>query len=263
MEPQSTTQTVAAGDKAQLSLSSGDHAAIKAKCQKLGATLALIALVYKGDLLHFSNVEEMGIGLYVTTLWVAVKNLKCDELLREDSAKSSKTYLGKVAESGGVPTGPTSSSTGAVEIEIGLQQGPLHAEVVNDQVSLNVDTPTATVSSDGRNDFGVGYDPNSGTSFVAAYQNPLHIKPSNSNQTPFTLDSGQQVEVNSNGIGMIRTVVQTTGGSTYVSPNGKDMYGPEGGTANTQPSGMAQDHIPIYRHLVHGRTIQCWYALWY
>jgi len=112
--------------------------------------------------------------------------------------------------------------------------------VANDQVFLNVDTSMITVGSAGKNTFVVAYDPNSGRSYVAAYQNPILIQPMNSNQVPFTLGSGQQVEVNSNGIGPITTIGQTTGGSTYVSPNGKDMYGPVGGTVNTQPSGMAQ-----------------------
>ena len=149
-------------------------------------------------------------------------DLNCKKLL----SLEKNLDLEKVAESSGVPT---SSSKGAVEMEIELQQGPLRAEVVNDQVSLNVDTPTTTVSSEGLNDFGVAYDPNSGKSFVAAYQNPLLVKPNNGNQVPFTLGSGQQVEVSSSGIGPITTIGQTTGGSTYVSPNGKDMYGPVGG----------------------------------
>jgi len=45
--------------------------------------------------------------------------------------------------------------------------------------------------------------------------------------------------VSSSGIGPITTIGQTTGGSTYVSPNGKDMYGTVGGKqggCHTDPS---------------------------
>ena len=96
-------------------------------------------------------------------------------------------------------------------IELGLQQGPLRAEVVNDRVSLSVKTETAIVTSSGKNAFGVAYDPSSGTTFVTAYQGPVSVESTNSNLAPFTLDAGQIVEVSLSGIGPITTVGQTTG----------------------------------------------------
>ena len=166
-----------------------------------------------------------------------MKNLVCSELLGENSEKPSENYLEKVADFGDVPT--SSSSSAPVEMKIELQQGPLRVEVVNDQVSLDVDTPTTTVSSEGRNTFGVAYDPNSDSSVLTAYQNPIYIQPSNGNLAPFTLGSGQQVEVSSSGIGPITTAGQTTEGSTHFSPSGNDIYGPVGetqGGCHTDPA---------------------------
>lgn len=223
--PQGTTSG-RPGDKIQVT----GQAKIKAKCEKIGATLDLIKLVYDdfGERLTTPGISEL--SLWCTILFI---DLNCRNLL----SGGKNLNLKKVADSGSLPT--SSSTSSPVKMEIELQQGPLRAEVVNDQVSLNVDTPTTAVSSEGQNTFGVAYDPNSGKSFVAAYQNPLLVKPSNSNQAPFTLGSGQQVEVNSNGIGPITTIGQTTEGSTYISPNGKDMYGTVGGKqggCHTDPS---------------------------
>ena len=112
-------------------------------------------------------------------------------------------------------------------------------ETVHDEVALSVKTPTMTASSAGKNTFGVAYDPNSGSSVLTAYQNPIYIQPSNGNLAPFTLGSGQQVEVSSSGIGPITTAGQTTEGSTDFSPSGNDIYGPVGetqGGCHTDPA---------------------------
>jgi len=86
----------------------------------------------------------------------------------------------------------------ANEIKVELQEGPLRAEIINDQVSLDIETPTVIVSSQGKNTFGVAYDPQTGKSFVAAYQYPIQVQPTGGSQAPFTLESGQEVEI-SNG----------------------------------------------------------------
>jgi hypothetical protein len=217
------TTSAKPGDKTEVTLPSGGQAEIRAKCDNFAAKLDLIRLAYS-DFYYL----DVGVQFHVLSLQVAMKNLGCSELLREN-------YLEKVADFDGVPT--SSSTRSPVEMKIELQQGPLRIEVVNDQVSLDVNTPTTTVRSEGRNSFGVAYDPDSDTSFVTAYQNSLLVQPAN--QAPFTLGSGQQVEVSSNGIGPITTIGQTTGGSTYVSPEGNDIYGPvagEQGGCHTDPA---------------------------
>jgi hypothetical protein len=65
-------------------------------------------------------------------------------------------------------------------------------------VSLDIVTPDVIVSSQGKNTFGVAYDPESGKSFVAAYKYPIQVQPTGGSQAPFTLESSQEVEI-SNG----------------------------------------------------------------
>ena len=95
-----------------------------------------------------------------------------------------------------------------VQLTLDLQQGPLRVEVVNDKVLLNIDTPTGTVSSSGKNVFVVAYDPKNGSSYVAAYQKPVRIQPANSNLAPFTLNAGQQVEVSAEKVGPVASLGQ-------------------------------------------------------
>jgi len=141
----------------------------------------------------------------------------------------------------------SSSSDYPVKLEFSLQSGSLRIETVHDQVALDVKTPTMTVSSEGKNTFGVAFDPNSGRSLLSAYQNPIHIQPSNSNLGPFTLGAGQQVEVSSEEIGPVTPLSQTPGGtegSTHVSPDGRDIYGPAGGAGNAAGQTGATSEVP-------------------
>ncbi len=134
-----------------------------------------------------------------------------------------------------------------VKLEFDLQRGSLRIETAHDQVALDVKTPTITVSSEGENTFGVAYDPNSGSSLLSAYQNPIRIQPSNSNLAPFTLGAGQQVEVSSEGIGPMTPLSQVSGGtegSTHVSLDGRDIYGPVGRAGNAAGQTGATSEVP-------------------
>ena len=138
------------------------------------------------------------------------------------------------------------------QIELNLEKGPFVAEVVNDQVLLGIDTATMTATSIGKNTFGVVYDPTSGIGFVIAYDNPVNIKPKNSNLAPFTLGAGQMVGISMDKVSPIIPISPTQGGSeiggqqgsTYVSPDGKDIYGPTGGAIQPAASGAAQGGYP-------------------
>ncbi len=145
------------------------------------------------------------------------------ERLVTQAASDSPSLLGSSGSSG-LPT----------QIELGLQQGPLRAEVVNDRVSLSVKTETAIVTSSGKNAFGVAYDPSSGTTFVAAYQGPVSVEPMNSNLVPFTLDAGQIVEVSSVGVGPTTLIGQN--GTNGTAP-GSGATGVPGITGNATLGG--------------------------
>jgi hypothetical protein len=243
LESQGTTQTIKAGD--EIKVPPDGDAKLRLKCKNLQDQIMLL------DLLRDTKAWNpyspgMWLGSPVIDLIIQIKSLnsKCAELgiPLEIKGVNQKDSMLRTMSSDAIGLPVADASDSAVQLSLGLKQGPLRVEVPNDQLSLNVETPVTVVTSAGKNVFGVAYDPNSGKSFVAAYQNPILIQPMNSNQAPFTLGSGQQVEVNSNGIGPITTIGQPTGGSTYVSPNGKDIYGPtssSGEDISGQTSGMS------------------------
>jgi hypothetical protein len=115
-----------------------------------------------------------------------------------------------------------------IEIKTELQQGPIRAEVVNDQVSLDIVSPDAIVSSQGKNTFGVAYDPQSKKSFVAAYQRPIQVQPTGGSQAPFTLESGQEVEISNGQVRQATPAGQMPGEETAWNP-GSVPEGLQGG----------------------------------
>ncbi len=138
-------------------------------------------------------------------------------------------------------------SDSPAQIELGLESGPFLAEVVNDKVTLILKTGTATVTSSGKNTFGVAYVPSIGTTYVAAYLGSVSIQPTNSNLAPFVLGAGQIVDISSEEIGPITPLSQVSGGaqgSTHVSPDGRDIYGPAGGAGNAVGQTGATSEVP-------------------
>ena len=60
---------------------------------------------------------------------------------------------------------------------------------------MDIQTPNVIVSSQGKNDFGVAYDPTSKKSYVAACQYPVQVQSIDGSQVPFILEFGQVVEI--------------------------------------------------------------------
>lgn len=202
----------------------GERITINAKCREMIRTTTLL---YLSQDLFESKTKGASYGYIICLILNACKRLESGE-----SIKSKKT-----AEFADIST--SSSADYLAKLELGLQSGSLRVETVHDEVGLDVKTPTMIASSSGKNTFGVAYDPDSGSSVLSAYQNPIYIQPSNGNLAPFILDSGQQVELSSSGIGSIATVGRITEGSTVVSPNINDIYGPVGemqGGCHTDPT---------------------------
>jgi len=169
------------GEYTILKLRKGDDAVINAICDKALYKIGLIRLIY-GD----TKFEDYpAIIQYNLVNYVSILGVFCQPVL---PSYSSSFDIASSGSAGGSPA--------AMRLE--LQQGPIRAEVVNDQVSLEIVTPDVIVSSQGKNAFGVAYDPQSGKSFVAAYQRPIQVQPTGGSQDPFTLESGQEVEI-SNG----------------------------------------------------------------
>ena len=198
--PHNTTAVKPGGTK--VTLSSGEQAEIIARCENLIARVKLISLAYNGDVGYYAPEHVI---VYFRYLIKATIGLHCGELLRQE-------HPNKVAES--AATSAKLATGSPVQIKMELQQGPLRVEVVNDQVAVDVDAPTVIVSSEGNNTFGVAYDPNSSSCFVAAYQNPIRIQPINSSLAPFTLGTGQRVEVSSGEVGPVTPINQTSNNGT-------------------------------------------------
>ncbi len=179
--PQGTT-AIESGKKTKIALAPGESTNISLYCDEFHANLNLIRILYfkdKGSEWNF-NAKELLAFIDFFQGSSMLYNKLCKDYRREVDYNSFD-----------VDTTEGSS----LEMRVELQEGPLRAEVTDDRVSLDIETPTVTVSSQGKNIFGVAYDPTSGKSEVTAYQYPIEVQPTNSNQAPFTLEPGQQVEV--------------------------------------------------------------------
>lgn len=222
LETPGGTKVIKPGERIEFSFLSGDVdvAKVRAICKGIEADVASfnsLALT-TGDVLVDRDTV---VGLTLTYIL-----LDCAKLRENDE-------VGKVFED-------DSSSSGSpgdlpIKLELSLQRGPLGIDVSRDDVAMDVNTPTAFVSSAGKNRFGVAYNPATGRTTVAALQYPVSVRPASGSQAPLTLAAGQQVEVSSEGVGPITPLSQTSGwteGSTYVSPDGKDIYGTIGGTGS-------------------------------
>lgn len=232
--PQGTT-AVKPSEEGQIKLSPGEIARIDASCE---AMKDVIILMYIEAQKESKDTPSIYATAFAFGSVISLANIACESL------KSGKPIkLHKTAEF----SDTSSSSDYPVKLEFSLQSGSLRIETVHDQVALDVKTPTMTISSEGKNTFGVAFDPNSGRSLLSAYQNPIHIQPSNSNLGPFTLGAGQIVEVSSEEIGPVTPLSQTPGGtedSTHVSPDERDIYGPAGGAGNAAGQTSVTSEVP-------------------
>jgi hypothetical protein len=186
-----------------------------AKCNDIEKRIKFCKFLYdSGKKYGFSNPDEAGFILKATTSLEEIYKKYCSPL--KASGLASNFDVASYSTTEGLP----------VEITIGLQKGPIRAEVVEDQVALNIETPTVVVSSQGKNTFGVAYDPTSGISYVAAYQYPIQVQPTDGSRAPFILESGQKVEVGNGQIALASPSSQTPGG--YTGQNQNPGFVPEG-----------------------------------
>lgn len=159
--------TVEPGEITQTTLAKGDEALFEAVCKKAADRIELIRLAYGG-----------------------MKFEETPAIVQYNSASFASVVGICIASSSGV-----SGSSSPMKMKITLQQGPIKAKVINDQVELSIETPTAIISSQGANSFGVAYDPKSEKSYVITYENPVRVQPTDSNRAPFTLESGRQAVI--------------------------------------------------------------------
>ncbi len=105
------------------------------------------------------------------------------------------------------------AALGLVQIGLQLQQGAARFTVQQSFVGLDIQTTTTTVSSSGTSEFGVGYDPSSGVTAVAAYAGTVNVQPKNTALQPVALTTGQQVLVTQNDVGPVTPIGETGPGT--------------------------------------------------
>ena len=209
------------GDK--IRLSPNDKIALGAKCKEFVLLLrgsmgedrdlkhAILTLAYlrlKGQITEGSgsgDETELTAAFGQAVLDLVNCTYYCGKLYGENPELITQSASHSPLLSGSL----RNQSDSPAQIELGLKSGPFLAEVVNNNASLSVKTNTATVTSSGKNTFGVAYVPSIDTTFVAAYQYPVNVQPTNSNLAPFTLEAGQLVDVSSEGVGPTMPIGQT------------------------------------------------------
>ncbi len=208
-----SVSTLKAGGQTTFELGKSDEAIINAICEKTLYKVGLIQLIY-GDT---KFADWPAILKYNLINYVSILGVFCQV--------KTPTYTSSLDVS---QSNFTSGSRGAIKLE--LMQGPIRIEVINDQVALDIETPTVILSSQGKNAFGVAYDPTSGMSHVAAYQYPIQVQPTDGNHASFILESGQQVEVGNGQVVASSSSGKTSGeGNDQKSNPGPISEGSEGG----------------------------------
>ncbi|MDD4446164.1 MAG: hypothetical protein PHN61_00655 [Methanothrix sp.] len=205
--------TLKAGGQTTFELGKSDEAVINAICEKTLYKIGLIQLIYGDtDFANWPAIIQYNLVNYVSIFGVFCQVKTPTYTSSFDISQSNFT------------------SGSLVDIKLELMQGPIRIEVINDQVAMDIETPTVILSSQGKNAFGVAYDPTSGMSHVDAYQYPIQVQPTDGNHASFILESGQQVEVGNGQVVASSSSGKTSGeGNDQKSNPGHISEGSEGG----------------------------------
>jgi hypothetical protein len=190
------TAPIKPGDEIRITLANGESMSLEVFCQEIQKKISLMSAIYGNSKIMYLEDVSFALGLLSANEYI------CGKRVTYDMDTSDPT--------GGSP----------VEVKIDLDEGPLRVEVVDDQAVLHVETPTVTVSSQGRNDFEVAYDPSSQKSYVVANQNPIQVQLTGSSQAPFTLEPGEEIEVSSGQVVPMTTQGQTQEGGATAQASG-------------------------------------------
>jgi hypothetical protein len=237
------TKTIKPNEKVPVTLSHNEEEArVIARCKEIGQEeMAILKFIQKYKYYLFSKWDEKFVKTLPGFIHLVIleelsseyKQLDCKEIFKDLEYQRIKGYR-KVFEgdSGGSLSSPSSGKS--IPLKLSLERGPLEVDAIQDYVDITVETPTASISSSGRNKFAAAYNPETYQTAVAALENPIVVQPSGGTQSPITLQSGQGIMIDNQGAGPVKPLNQipaenTNGGSTYVSPDGKDIYGPTGG----------------------------------
>jgi hypothetical protein len=195
------------GQQTGASLSQGQKAAARLKCRQLMDALELMNLVY--DVSTKAIIAQIlgGSGnakLSTSEALIMAVIIKCGKLL---SAPASPGAL--VGVGGWRP--PLAAET-AAQFSVEVRQGALRFEVAHDQAAVEVRAGTTVVSAAGKSSFGVGYEPQSGVTVVAAYRGAVDVQPQNGAFQPVRLQTGQMVQVTGDSVGAVESIPASAGG---------------------------------------------------
>jgi hypothetical protein len=191
------------GEYSQIGLEPGEKAALIAKCKEIQREIVVLRDAFESQVFGIDefDAEVTPAGLLVEIVYEQKleeqRNLNCNELLKNTMSKVFEgDFQGQLSSSPSIP------------LKLSLEQGMLEIEVLQDFAAVNVESPTATISSAGRNRFVVAYNPETHQTAIAALGSPISVQPAGGIQSPITLPSGQGIVVDSQGAGSVTPLNQ-------------------------------------------------------
>ncbi|MEW6716376.1 MAG: FHA domain-containing protein [Chloroflexota bacterium] len=200
------------GDGKQLILSPGQAAEVRLKCEQVLGYVRLFNLLYDKEALFGDSEyrDDLVFSALVAAQICAVLSGRRGMSLPVHNQPVLLAMAGQ-PDARYLPVIQTPESSAMLTLT--LQQGPLRVETLHENLALDVETPTTIVTSMGKNTFGVAHDPQANVTYVTAHEGTVTVQPQNRALAPVTLQTGQQVQVNSTTMGPITAVpVPTTGG---------------------------------------------------
>jgi len=119
------------------------------------------------------------------------------EVLASDPSLCPYTYNSK-----------TAWASTSNQITLSLKSGAGRFNVAQTGLAMDIGTSTSQVSSSGRNDFAVGFNPNTNLTVAACYDGRVTVDPVNPALPSVTLQTGEQVEVLPGSIGPVTKIPQ-------------------------------------------------------
>jgi hypothetical protein len=182
----SGTEKLNTGEKIEINIPSGDRADIEAECENLSYAVMLIEM-------SNSSIERAQMMGGIFYIW-------CMKVKYPSPGMSSMIGSGSLCA-----PWPLQASAGDVQayLDLELVEGEVLFNVVQEGVTLDVKTGTLVASSTGKSTFDVVYDPAGQQTTVAVRQGSVEIRPANEAVQPFTLSSGEKVDVSADEVGQV------------------------------------------------------------
>ena len=188
------------GQQTSLDLKKGEKASVTAICNKLVSYFRLMELAFDQNEVS----SDASLAYLHDQLLFMISQLNCKDF---KSYAPSGTLPGLAAI--GLPALASARlaapSTAPVQAELTLSQGYVRVTPQLDLLDLIFQTPSAQVTSHGKADFAISYNPASGQTSLGSYSGTLTLQPRAAGAKPVTLYAGQKVAVDKSGAGQVQT----------------------------------------------------------